>query len=121
MLSWHLFAQEMPIDFGQHLHVSKKREKSEYRQLFREADSEAELAYTGLFVFYKSFISSQDGSNCSFTPSCSEYAVQSIKKFGIVKGSLKFFDRYSRCNSLSPGLYSVDRQKKRLKDDVGDF
>lgn len=121
MLSLSSLSQEAPIEFSTHLYISKHQEQTTYKEHFKEADNEVKLAYAGLFVFYKHFISSQDGSTCSFTPSCSEYAIQSIKKFGVIKGAVSFFDRYSRCNSLSPGLYSMDRNKKRLKDEVGDF
>lgn len=115
------FAQ-LKIDIASELIRSPGTEtQSNYARYFQEADTEVELAYTGLFLFYKSFISSQDGSNCSFTPSCSEYAVQAIEKFGPVKGPIKFFDRYSRCNSLSPGFYQRNMRTRKLIDEVGDF
>lgn len=109
------------IDISTELLRSSETEKKRYAAYFLEAENELEMAYTGLFVFYKAFISSQDGSNCSFTPSCSEYAVQCIKRHGIVKGPIKFLDRYTRCNSLSPGFYKKDLQKNRLIDEVDDF
>jgi uncharacterized protein len=60
---------------------------------------------SGLFYFYKKFISSQDGSNCMFYPSCSEYAVQALRKEGMILGMMDAFDRLSRCNGLSGELY----------------
>jgi putative membrane protein insertion efficiency factor len=42
---------------------------------------------------------------CKFTPSCSEYAKQAIKKHGKVKGSLMAMGRLARCNPLSDGGY----------------
>ncbi|MCR9063052.1 MAG: membrane protein insertion efficiency factor YidD, partial [Cytophagales bacterium] len=35
--------------------------------------NELQTAFSGLFLFYKTFISSQDLTVCTFTPSCSEY------------------------------------------------
>jgi uncharacterized protein len=96
-------------------------EKKHFDHYFKQADDELEMAYTGLFYVYKTFISSQDGSTCSFSPSCSEYAVRAVEKFGPIKGGIAFFDRYTRCNSLSPNLYKRDFHKKRLIDDVGEF
>jgi hypothetical protein len=52
--------------------------------------NEYNLLLSGAFYFYKSFISSQDASHCSFTPSCSEYAVLAIQKQGIFAGLLNF-------------------------------
>jgi len=121
MLSFQLSAQVKSIDFEKELTVDKKSEHRHYGEYFKRADNEVEMLYTGAFVFYKSFISSQDGSTCSFTPSCSEYAVQAVKKLGLVKGTISFFDRYTRCNSLSPGFYKLDKNKNRLVDEVGEF
>lgn len=40
---------------------------------------------------------------CRFRPTCSEYAYQSIEKFGIIKGSLKIFWRIIKCNPFNKG------------------
>ncbi len=83
-----------------------------------ESDSEIEMFVGGLFVVYKTFISSQDGDNCSFEPSCSEYAVEAIQRKGIIEGPLMFFDRYTRCNALSPENYKYIPEINRLYDPV---
>ena len=49
-----------------------------------------------LFYFYQEYISSQDGSHCTFYPSCSAYARQSIRKKGLFIGLLSTFDRLTR-------------------------
>jgi len=41
--------------------------------------------------------------SCRFYPSCSEYAVISVKKYGTVKGLLKTIWRILRCHPLSKG------------------
>jgi hypothetical protein len=53
------------------------------------------FVFSAFFIFYKEFISSQDRPSCNFTPSCSEYALISIKKKGVILGVLSTFDRLS--------------------------
>lgn len=65
--------------------------------------------------FYKKYISSQDGSNCNFKPSCSEYCYLSIKKKGVFWGILNSFDRLTRCNGTRLG-YHLDPESNRLHD-----
>ena len=71
-----------------------------------------------LFHFYKHFLSSQDGQRCRFSPSCSEFAFISIKKHGIAIGMIDFFDRFSRCNPLSPENYVFDQDNNIFIDPV---
>ncbi len=89
-----------------------------HTHVFKGIHSEVDAVFTGLFVFYKTFISSQDGNSCTFTPSCSEYALQSIKKKGVFLGMLNSFDRLLRCNGLSPKNYPYDYDKHLLIDPV---
>ncbi|MFN4256068.1 MAG: membrane protein insertion efficiency factor YidD [Saprospiraceae bacterium] len=84
----------------------------------RQNPNELQLVFSGLFLFYKSFISSQDQNRCNFHPSCSEFGLQAIKKLGFVRGAVCTFDRMSRCNGLSPELYEVDLNRKLLLDPV---
>ena len=84
-------------------------------------ENEYNLLASKSFIFYKRFISSQDASQCSFTPSCSVYAIQAIKKQGFIPGMLNFFDRFSRCNSLTPENYSKDPHNHLLIDPVRDI
>jgi len=48
--------------------------------------------------FYKYCISPFTPASCRFVPSCSEYAVLAIKKYGIVKGSVLAIKRILRCH-----------------------
>jgi len=80
--------------------------------------NEIDMISTTLFIIYKNFISSQDSHSCSFTPSCSEYAIESIRKNGFFIGGLDAFDRLSRCHGLSPELYIKEPISNRLIDPV---
>lgn len=42
---------------------------------------------------------------CRFTPSCSEYGIQAIEKYGIVKGGFITINRVMRCNPWNKGGY----------------
>ena len=42
---------------------------------------------------------------CKYYPTCSEYAVEAIKKQGVITGSLKALCRLLRCNPFSKGGY----------------
>lgn len=42
---------------------------------------------------------------CRFKPTCSEYAIASIAKYGLIRGGLKAFWRILRCNPWNKGGY----------------
>jgi len=42
---------------------------------------------------------------CRFYPTCSEYAVQAVQKYGVVKGLFKAIARILRCHPFNPGGY----------------
>jgi putative membrane protein insertion efficiency factor len=54
---------------------------------------------------YQRWISPLLGARCKYYPSCSEYAVQSIDRYGILKGSVLAGWRLLRCNPFSHGGY----------------
>jgi uncharacterized protein len=66
------------------------------------------LTANRLFNFYKKYISSQDHGSCSFTPSCSEYALMSIREQGFLFGTMNALDRLSRCNGRNKRHYLQD-------------
>lgn len=45
------------------------------------------------------------GHSCRFSPSCSEYAHQAIKKYGVLKGFMLFIFRLVRCNPMTRSTY----------------
>lgn len=48
--------------------------------------------------FYKRAISPMLPPSCRFTPSCSTYAIEALKKYGPIKGLLLAIWRILRCN-----------------------
>ena len=54
---------------------------------------------------YQRWISPLIGSRCKYYPSCSEYAVQAIGRYGILRGSVLATWRLLRCNPFSHGGY----------------
>ena len=101
------------------LFENKDTVKQDFRSPLREATNDISTLTSVGFLFYKSFISSQDNPSCVFTPSCSEYAMQSIQKLGSVRGWLNTFDRLSRCHGLvNRHHYPFDIEHNRYYDPV---
>ncbi len=42
---------------------------------------------------------------CRFTPTCSQYSIEAITKYGVIKGGLMASWRILRCNPWSKGGY----------------
>ena len=47
---------------------------------------------------YQILISPLLGPSCRFTPTCSQYAIEAIQKYGPIKGSWLAFKRIIRCH-----------------------
>lgn len=52
----------------------------------------------GFVRFYQLFISPLTPSSCRYTPTCSRYAIEALKKYGPVKGLWLAVKRILRCN-----------------------
>ena len=63
------------------------------------------LPFITLIRLYRIFISPLLGSNCRHTPTCSEYGIIALKKYGVFKGTFLTAKRIIRCNSLFKGGY----------------
>ncbi|MBQ3029383.1 MAG: membrane protein insertion efficiency factor YidD [Lachnospiraceae bacterium] len=56
--------------------------------------------------FYQRNVSPyKGGSSCRFIPTCSQYALEALEKYGALKGSLLAIRRILRCHPLSKGGY----------------
>ena len=58
-----------------------------------------------LIKFYKKYISGLKSTKCPYFPSCSDYGLEAIEKYGAFKGSLLAIWRIIRCNPFSKGGY----------------
>ncbi|MDR1333842.1 MAG: membrane protein insertion efficiency factor YidD [Holosporaceae bacterium] len=53
--------------------------------------------------FYRNVISCHLKSQCRFYPTCSEYAILALEKYGFFKGIVKIVARLLRCHPFSCG------------------
>ncbi len=66
--------------------------------------------------FYQRKISPLFLPRCRYYPTCSQYALEAVERFGVIKGSFLSVSRLLRCNPLFPGGYDpVPRKKKKSK------
>lgn len=56
------------------------------------------LALVGVVRFYQLAISPWFPPSCRYTPTCSQYAILSLRKYGAVKGAILAIWRILRCN-----------------------
>lgn len=61
---------------------------------------------------YQLLLSPLLGPRCRYYPSCSEYAVQSIGRFGILRGFLLAAWRVLRCNPVSRGGFDYPEDQR---------
>lgn len=76
--------------------------KSSTVRKFIERLRDVPIALVGL---YQGFISPFTPPACRFYPTCSTYARQALKKYGIFKGGLLSLARLCRCHPFHPGGY----------------
>ena len=53
--------------------------------------------------FYQRFISPVIGAECKYLPTCSQYTLEAIREWGVVRGILMGSYRILRCNPFSKG------------------
>jgi len=60
-----------------------------------------------MIKFYQKFISRYLLPNrcCRFYPTCSQYTLEAIEKYGFLKGGFMGVKRILRCNPFNPGGY----------------
>lgn len=59
----------------------------------------------GSIRFYQRFISPLKGPTCRFQPTCSQYAVEAVERFGVLRGGWLAVRRIARCHPFHPGGY----------------
>jgi uncharacterized protein len=74
--------------------------KSAVIQLVWHAPKEA---LRGVIVVYRWTVSPLLGDRCKYHPSCSQYALDALREYGFLKGSILAGWRLLRCNPWSHG------------------
>ena len=66
---------------------------------------------------YKFIISPLLGNSCRYLPTCSEYSIEALKTYGLIKGSLISFKRILSCHPIKflGGGEGFDPIKKNIK------
>ena len=59
---------------------------------------------TGLIRTYQHFAPDQIRNRCMYEPSCSDYMLQAIQKYGPIHGLIRGIRRLKRCNSRGGGF-----------------
>lgn len=59
--------------------------------------------FIGLIRLYQYLLSPMFPPSCRFVPTCSQYAIEAIKKHGPIKGVALTAKRLSRCRPGKPG------------------
>lgn len=60
----------------------------------------------GMIKFYKKYLSPMKRTcHCRYIPTCSQYAVEALQKYGPLKGSYLSIKRILRCNPFHEGGY----------------
>ena len=54
---------------------------------------------------YRILISPLFPPSCRFNPTCSQYALEAVERFGVFKGGWLAIKRILRCHPLHPGGY----------------
>lgn len=55
--------------------------------------------------FYRKYLSPLKSTKCPYFPSCSQYGLEAVEKYGAVRGGLLSIWRILRCNPFSKGGY----------------
>ena len=63
------------------------------------------LIVLGLVKIYRRCISPLFPSVCRFTPSCSNYMIEAVEKYGVLRGVAMGIWRILRCHPFSRGGY----------------
>jgi putative membrane protein insertion efficiency factor len=63
------------------------------------------MVLIGAVRLYKTLVSPFLPPACRFEPTCSEYAMQALKKYGSIRGSGMAMYRLLRCQPFSKGGY----------------
>jgi len=70
----------------------------------------------GIIKFYQKAISPFRPPACRFLPTCSQYGLEAVQRFGAIKGGYLAIKRISKCHPLHPGGIDLVPEKTAKKD-----
>ena len=56
-----------------------------------------------LVMLYRVTLGALMGGHCRFEPTCSQYAIDAVTKYGAMRGSWRTMKRIARCHPFSQG------------------
>ena len=59
----------------------------------------------GMIKLYRTYLSPMKRTKCPYIPTCSQYGMEAIEKYGACKGLILTCWRILRCNPFSKGGY----------------
>jgi putative membrane protein insertion efficiency factor len=65
-----------------------------------------------LIRFYQIFISPLKPPTCRFYPTCSQYGLEAVKRFGAIKGGWLTIKRILKCHPFHPGGFDPVPEKQ---------
>jgi uncharacterized protein len=66
--------------------------------------------------FYQKVLSPLKPPSCRFYPTCSQYGIEAIERFGPLKGGYLTIKRILKCHPFHPGGFDYVPEKKERKD-----
>ena len=68
-----------------------------------------------IIKFYQYLISPLLGNNCRYLPTCSDYSIEALERFGLLKGILLIFKRIFSCHPWSAGGFDPVKKEMKVK------
>ena len=70
-----------------------------------------------LIRVYKYLVSPLLGNSCRYLPTCSEYSIEALKEYGLIKGLILSFKRILSCHPIKflgggDGFDPINKKKK---------
>ena len=76
------------------------------KKIFKKIGKFINLILIGMVRIYRKYISPMKRmQSCRYIPTCSQYAIEALQKYGPLKGSYLAIRRILRCNHFHKGGY----------------
>lgn len=71
-----------------------------------------------LIRFYQAAVSPYLGSNCRYTPTCSQYGIEALKRHGLIIGGILTVKRITSCHPWGGSGYDPVPTKEELRHKI---